>query len=115
MRISLSEWQARLPLPATDRWPQGVWDVQALARGTMKVILFTPRAKDYQTPHEQDELYVVMSGNGVLAIEGQSHAFTVGDVLFVPALARHRFEEFSDDLVTWAIFWGPEGAEAGET
>lgn len=32
MHISLSEWQARLPLPSTDLWPQGVWDIEAMAR-----------------------------------------------------------------------------------
>jgi hypothetical protein len=25
---------------------------------------------------------------------------------------EHRFEEFSDDLVVWVIFYGPEGGEA---
>jgi hypothetical protein len=23
----------------------------------------------------------------------------------------HRFEEFSDDLVVWVVFYGPEGGE----
>jgi hypothetical protein len=23
----------------------------------------------------------------------------------------HRFEEFSDDLIVWVIFYGPEGGE----
>lgn len=112
MRVSLSDWQARLPLPATSRWPEGVWDIEALTHGTMSVILFTPRGKDYQTSHEQDELYIVMNGGGVLLIEEQPHSFTTGDVLFVPARAAHRFVDFSDDLVTWAIFWGPRGGEA---
>jgi hypothetical protein len=24
----------------------------------------------------------------------------------------HRFEEVSQDLATWAVFWGPQGSEA---
>ena len=24
----------------------------------------------------------------------------------------HRFEDFSDDLVVWVLFYGPEGGEA---
>ena len=111
MRISLSEWQARLPLPATGRWPQGVWDIEALARGSMSLILFAPRGKDYQTSHEQDELYVVLSGSGVLLVDGKQQPFSAGDVLFVPARVEHRFEDFSSDLITWAIFWGPGGGE----
>jgi len=112
MHISLSEWQPRLPLPATDLWPQGVWDIEAMAHGSMSVILFTPRGKDYQTTHAQDEIYIVMTGSGILVIEEQPFPFTAGDVLFVAAGTMHRFAEFTDDLVTWAIFWGPTGGEA---
>ncbi len=111
MGISLSAWQARLPLPATAEWPQGVWDIEALTHGTMSVVLFTPRGTDYQSPHDQDELYVIMRGTGVLEVEGARHAFVTGDVLFVPAHAAHRFIEFTADLVTWAIFWGSRGGE----
>jgi mannose-6-phosphate isomerase-like protein (cupin superfamily) len=38
--------------------------------------------------------------------------FGPGDVLFVPAGVEHRFEDFSDDFVTWVVFYGPEGGEA---
>ncbi|MES2392458.1 MAG: cupin domain-containing protein [Acidobacteriota bacterium] len=111
MRVTLDEAMKRLPLPATERWPEGVWDVEAMARGTMSVILFAPRGKDYQTSHGQDELYIVMSGSGVLQVEDERIAFGVGDVLFVAAGKFHRFVEFTEDLVTWAVFWGPEGGE----
>lgn len=106
MHIPLSEWQARLPLPATPLWPHGVWDIEAMTHGTMSAVLFTPRGKDYQTTHAQDEIYVVVKGSGTILIEEQSHSFVAGDVLFVAAGAMHRFTEFTDDLVTWAIFWG---------
>jgi hypothetical protein len=39
------------------------------------------------------------------------HAFSAGDVLFVPAGVPHRFEDFTDDFGTWVIFYGPEGGE----
>ena len=38
--------------------------------------------------------------------------FAPGDVLFVPAHEEHRFESFTDDLVVWVMFYGPEGGEA---
>ena len=60
----------------------------------------------------QDEIYVVMSGSSELITGEQRTACSVGDVLFVPANAVHHFENFSDDFVTWAIFWGTEGGEA---
>ncbi|MGC2661443.1 MAG: cupin domain-containing protein [Bryobacteraceae bacterium] len=78
------------------------------------MIIFTPRRLDYQTKHLQDELYVVMRGSGTLLIQDQSHAFREGDVLFVPASTEHRFVDFTDDLITWAIFWRPPGANRGQ-
>src|SRR5512137_2199278 len=112
MRISLADAMARLPLAATERWPEGVWDTEAFAHGSMSVVLFTPRGKDYQSSHDQDELYVLLKGTGVLLVDGTRHPFGAGDVLFVPANKVHRFEEFSPDLVTWAVFWGPKDGEA---
>jgi uncharacterized RmlC-like cupin family protein len=38
-----------------------------------------------------------------------------GDVLFVRAGVKHKFENFSDDFATWVIFYGPEGGERKET
>jgi mannose-6-phosphate isomerase-like protein (cupin superfamily) len=111
MKISLAAVLAKLPLPATQKWPQGVWDVTALEHGTMSLVLFAPKHQDYQTPHSQDELCIVMRGKGTLLLEGKPIEFETGDVLFVPADKVHRFVDFSDDLMTWAVFWGPEHGE----
>jgi mannose-6-phosphate isomerase-like protein (cupin superfamily) len=111
MKIDLKEFLEKLPLPSTTKWPEGVWDIEALKNGTMSLLLFTPRGKDYQTLHEQDELYIIFKGKGDLVIEGKVFSFTEGDVLFVPAGKQHKFVNFSKDLITWAIFWGPKGGE----
>lgn len=111
MRIALDRFLSKLPLPATARWPSGTWDVEAFAHGSMSIVLFTPRGADHQTSHEQDELYVVLTGSGELTIAGVAHPFAAGDTLFVAANAPHRFTRFTEDLVTWAIFWGPPGGE----
>ena len=113
MRIALDEVRARLPLPATGKWPLGVFDVEALRHGTMSLQLFAPRGEDFQSPHRQDELYVVVAGTGVFRRGDVRFPFASGDVLFVPAGEEHRFEVFSDDFVAWVIFWGPDGGEAG--
>ena len=78
----------------------------------MSVIVFTPRGRDYQTKHSQDELYIVIKGSGTLMIADAPHSFCKGDVLFVPAETQHRFVDFTQDLITWAIFWGPPGGES---
>lgn len=111
MKFSPDDLIKKLPLPATAKWPEGVWDVDAFTHGSMSLILYCPHGKDYQTPHDQDELYFVVKGSGVLVIEDVDHPFKVGDALFVPANVNHYFERFSDDLTVWAVFWGPKGGE----
>jgi mannose-6-phosphate isomerase-like protein (cupin superfamily) len=111
MHIDLKSALSHLPLPATTSWPQGVWDTTVFAHGTMSLIAFTPRGRDYQTSHQQDELYIVMKGSGTLMIEDTPYPFVEGDVLFVPATRQHYFSQFSQDLITWDVFWGPAGGE----
>ncbi len=97
-----------------------------LAHGTMELRWFAPKQHDPQTPHDRDELYIVMSGTGVLMrgkesspfddtsllVQGEDRvSFGPGDALFVPAGTVHCFEEFSDDFATWVMFYGPEGGE----
>ena len=62
-------------------------------------------------PHKQDELYVIISGNGTFLNNDQRVIFKPGDVLFVKAGVKHRFENFTDDFATWVIFYGPDGGE----
>jgi mannose-6-phosphate isomerase-like protein (cupin superfamily) len=40
---------------------------------------------DRQQPHEDDEVYVVLEGRGVLEVENQSFPLAEGSVHFVPA------------------------------
>ncbi len=85
--------------------------MEGLAHGSMSLIVFAPVGEDYQTTHAQDELYIVHRGRGVLLVEEDRFPFVAGDALFVKANALHRFVEFSEDFVMWAVFWGPEGGE----
>ncbi|MCY3558942.1 MAG: cupin domain-containing protein [Chloroflexi bacterium] len=82
-----------------------------LRHGTMSVGLYTPKEIDKQSPHDQDEVYIVASGTGVFALGSERMAIGPGDTFFVGAGARHRFEEFSDDLAVWVVFYGPKGGE----
>nr|WP_298413273.1 cupin domain-containing protein [uncultured Halomonas sp.] len=76
-------------------------------RGDVSVELFSPRGVDTQTPHAQDEIYIISSGHGTFHLEDELFDFEQGDFFFVPAGAEHRFTEFSDDFRTWVIFFGP--------
>ncbi|HNP21998.1 MAG TPA: cupin domain-containing protein [Panacibacter sp.] len=82
-----------------------------MQNGSMSVEYYAPDKVDRQTPHKQDELYVIASGSGYFFRNGEQVSVTQGDVLFVPAGMEHRFENFSDDFATWVIFYGPNGGE----
>jgi mannose-6-phosphate isomerase-like protein (cupin superfamily) len=84
----------------------------ALERGSLKLGLFALRGVDLQQPHTQDEVYVVIQGEGRFLCGDTRCDFGPGDVLFVPAGVEHRFEDFSDDLAVWVVFYGPEGGES---
>ncbi len=112
VKVSLSEAQAKLPLPATPTWPLGVWDTEVIAHGSMTVSLFAPKETDFQTPHDQDEVYIVMAGTGEFVCDGQPYTFAPGDVLFVPAGVAHRFTHFTPAFTAWVVFYGPKGGEA---
>lgn len=79
--------------------------------GSMKAGLYAPRGRDEQGPHQQDELYVVLTGSGTFSKAGMEMPFGPGDLIFVEAGLDHRFMDFSDDFTCWAIFWGPQGGE----
>jgi mannose-6-phosphate isomerase-like protein (cupin superfamily) len=101
--IRLAEAQAGIARSAGER------SVRVLQRGTLDVALGTPARPNEQTPHEQDEVYIVIRGRGVLFHEGKRDPFESGDFLFVAAATEHRFENFSDDLLVWRVFYGPKG------
>ena len=58
---------------------------------------------DRQPPHEDDELYVVLEGRGVLEVEGESTPVQEGSAVFVPAGDDHRFTGY-EGLSVLVIF-----------
>jgi mannose-6-phosphate isomerase-like protein (cupin superfamily) len=103
--------QASSLLPPRDARPRSAAIFQ---HGTLLLKLFAPVATDTQQPHTQDELYLVAQGRGWF-VNGNTHQrFQRGDMLFVPAGIAHRFEDFSDDLMLWVVFYGPQGGEKPE-
>jgi mannose-6-phosphate isomerase-like protein (cupin superfamily) len=58
---------------------------------------------DRQQPHEDDEIYVVLDGTGVLEVEGQQVPVREGSAVFVEAGADHRFSAY-EHLSVLVIF-----------
>ena len=106
--VRLAAARAGIPGPA------GEHAVSCLQRGTLTVMLSLGRFAPLPgptTPHAQDEVYVVARGRGVFLHDGQRDAFEPGDLLVVAAGTEHRFEDFTDDLAVWVVFYGPRGGE----
>jgi mannose-6-phosphate isomerase-like protein (cupin superfamily) len=64
---------------------------------------------DRQQPHDEDEVYVVLEGSGVLEVEEKATQLDEGIALFVPAGAKHRFTAY-EHLSLLVIFNGPHSA-----
>jgi mannose-6-phosphate isomerase-like protein (cupin superfamily) len=61
---------------------------------------------DRQQPHEDDEVYVVLDGTGVLMIEGKPVPVRPGQAVFVPTGADHQFTAY-EGLSLLVIFTRP--------
>jgi mannose-6-phosphate isomerase-like protein (cupin superfamily) len=106
--IRLVDARARIP------GPPGAHAVSVLERGTLKVKLSLPVRPNEQSPHVQDEIYVIVRGSGIIVHGGKRHPFEAGDLMFIAAGTEHHFEDFSDDLAVWVVFYGPDGGEVPE-
>ena len=63
---------------------------------------------DAQTPHTEDEVYVVTRGAASIDVEGAVTPVRRGSMAFVPAKAEHRFVDISEDFETVVVFAPPE-------
>jgi mannose-6-phosphate isomerase-like protein (cupin superfamily) len=88
--------------------------VELFTHGTLAVEIYKPVKVDLQQPHDRDEVYVIVAGQGEFICGKERTTFVPGDFLFVPAGVEHRFVDFSDDFSTWVIFYGPKGGEASK-
>ena len=68
-------------------------------------------APDLQSPHDEDEVYFVVSGRGRVRVDGVEKSVGRGSVLYVQATTEHTFFEVEEDM-TLVVFFasgGPSG------
>jgi mannose-6-phosphate isomerase-like protein (cupin superfamily) len=58
---------------------------------------------DRQSPHADDEVYIVLEGRGMLEVEGEQVELREGHAVFVAAGAEHRFVGY-ENLTVLVIF-----------
>jgi mannose-6-phosphate isomerase-like protein (cupin superfamily) len=65
-------------------------------------VLVAPEA-DRQQPHDDDEVYLVLDGRGVIQVGDERVELREGHAVFVPAGAEHRFSAY-EQLAVLVIF-----------
>jgi mannose-6-phosphate isomerase-like protein (cupin superfamily) len=83
LRVTVAEAAVTPPEP-------GRTSALLMAHGTMQLRYYAPREVDLQTPHAQDELYVVATGEAEFVCGDARVPARPGDALLVPAGAVHR-------------------------
>jgi mannose-6-phosphate isomerase-like protein (cupin superfamily) len=103
--VKVVDARKRLPGPKGERF------ATIFEHGSLEVEIYEPRGVDPQNPHTRDEVYFVASGSGEYLCGDTRQLFGPTDLLFAAAGVVHRFENFTDDLSLWVLFYGPEGGE----
>jgi mannose-6-phosphate isomerase-like protein (cupin superfamily) len=98
--MKLSAQQLINQLPTSE----GSQFMEVFKKGNLSVEMYKPEKVDLQTPHTQDELYVIVSGSGMFQNGEENYPFQPNDLIFVPAFVEHRFYDFTDDFATWVVF-----------
>jgi len=59
---------------------------------------------DMQAPHDEDEVYVVLSGRARMRLADQERAVGPGALLYVSATTEHSFFEIEEDMTLLVMF-----------
>jgi mannose-6-phosphate isomerase-like protein (cupin superfamily) len=70
-------------------------------------------AIDPQSPHTEDELYVVMAGRGRVIVGDEAADVAPGAVVFVGAGVPHRFVDITERLELIVVFGPAEYSRRG--
>ena len=80
--------------------------LEFLRRDSMSCGLYVlePGAEDPQTPHHEDEVYVVLAGRARLTVAGRDQPVGPGSVAFVARTVPHRFHDVTERLSVLVFF-----------
>lgn len=69
---------------------------------------------DDQSPHTEDEIYIVAAGRATLLSGAEEAEVRPGSVIYVPAGEVHRFTDITEDLALVVVFAPAEYSRAVE-
>jgi mannose-6-phosphate isomerase-like protein (cupin superfamily) len=74
----------------------------------MGVLVLAPGQEDTQTPHDADEMYFVIRGDGYLKIDNKDYAVYEEMAYYVQKNISHKFFGNKKELVVLYFFSGPD-------
>jgi mannose-6-phosphate isomerase-like protein (cupin superfamily) len=77
--------------------------VPALSAG---IYVLPVAGEDAQRPHQEDEVYYVLSGRASIRVGDGDRAVGPGSIIFVAAGIPHRFHDITEEL-TILVFFAP--------
>ena len=80
-------------------------NTQSLAAG---VLVLQPGKEDTQEPHETDEVYFIIRGDGFLKIKNKDYPVEPNKMYFVAKNIEHFFYGNKKELVVLYFFGGPD-------
>ena len=72
------------------------------------VIFLKPGENDTQEPHDSDEIYYILDGNGFLQINDKSHRIKKEEIYFVAKDVSHHFYGNTKNLSVLYFFGGSD-------
>ena len=78
---------------------------QSLAVG---VLVLQPNEVDTQEPHQSDEVYFIIKGDGFLKIKNKDYPVKQNKMYFVGKDIEHYFHGNSKELIVLYFFGGPD-------
>jgi mannose-6-phosphate isomerase-like protein (cupin superfamily) len=88
--------------------------LEFLRSGSMSIGLYVldAGATDGQSPHGEDELYVVLAGRSRFTAGDEVRDVAPGDTIYVAAGVPHRFHDITERLTLIVVFAPPEHSRA---
>ena len=98
-------------IPGLDPQPRdaeghGYVDFLASERLSVGLAVWPAGSTDRQRPHQEDEVYYVISGRALIGVADEDRPVEAGSLVFVEAHVEHRFHDIEEDLRV-LVFWAP--------
>lgn len=71
---------------------------------SMGIYELAAESVDLQQPHNEDEVYYVVSGRAQIYVGGEDQPVGPGSIVFVAAGVEHRFHSIEEDLSVLVFF-----------